>query len=320
MRDPGRNLAVEVVTMNDSYDVVIVGGGAAGLSAALVLGRARRRVAVVDAGEPRNAPAAALHGFLSRDGMAPADLLAAGRREVTGYGVEIIEDKVLTAEPGSTAEPGFTVRLAGGRVLTARQLLVTTGLRDELPDIPGLTERWGDDVVACPYCHGYEVRDQPLGVVASGAMAAMKALLVRNWSADVVLFPGTDPLAPEDADRLAARGIRVEPGEVTRVVAADGKVTGVEVAGRTVPRTALFVQPEFVPADTLLRDLGCEVTEQGWVRADRTGATSVPGVWAAGNVVDPMAQLISAAGAASVAAGMINHELVLADAEDALAA
>jgi thioredoxin reductase len=303
-----------VVEMNGNYDVVIVGGGAAGLSAALLLGRARRRVAVVDAGEPRNAPAAALHGFLSRDGMAPAGLLAEGRREVTGYDVEIIEDRVVAAEPG------FDVRLAGGRVLTARQLLVTTGLRDELPDVPGLAQLWGSDVVACPYCHGYEVRDQPLGVLASGAVATMKALLVRNWSADVVLFPGTEPLAPPDLDRLAARGIRVEPGEVTRVLAEDGKLAGVEVAGRTVPRTALFVQPAFVPADTLLRDLGCEVTEQGWVRVDHTGATSVPGVWAAGNVVDPMAQLITAAGAASAAAGMINHELVMADAQDAVAA
>jgi thioredoxin reductase len=303
-----------VVEMNDKYDVVIVGGGAAGLSAALLLGRARRRVAVVDAGEPRNAPAAALHGYLSRDGMAPAGLLAEGRREVSGYGVEIIEDWVVAAEPG------FAVRLAGGRVLTARQLLVTTGLRDELPDVPGLARLWGSDVVACPYCHGYEVRDQPLGVLASGAVGAMKALLVRNWSADVVLFPGTEPLAPEDLNRLAARGIRVEPGEVTRVVAEDGRLAGVEVAGRTVPRTALFAQPTFVPADALLRDLGCEVTEQGWVRADHTGRTSVPGVWAAGNVVDPMAQLITAAGAASVAAGMINHDLVMADAEDAVAA
>jgi thioredoxin reductase len=303
-----------VVEMNNDYDVVIVGGGAAGLSAALLLGRARRRVAVVDAGEPRNAPAAALHGYLSRDGMAPLGLLAEGRREVAGYGVEIVEDTVVAAEPG------FTVRLAGGRVLTARQLLVTTGLRDELPDIPGLAQRWGTDAVACPYCHGYEVRDQPLGVVASGDVAAMKALLVRNWSADVVLFPGTEPLAPADLDRLAARDIRVVPGEVTRVVAGNGRLTGVEVAGQVVPRTALFVQPDFVPADGLLTGLGCEVTEQGWVRVDHAGATSVPGVWAAGNVVDPMAQLITAAGAASRTAGMINHELVLADAEQAVAA
>ena len=287
---------------DNTYDVVIVGGGAAGLSAALVLGRARRTVAVVDAGEPRNAPAHALHGFLSRDGMAPADLLATGRREVTGYGVEIIEDKVLTAEPG------FTVRLAGGRVLEARQLIVTTGLRDDVPDIPGLAEHWGTDVVVCPYCHGYEVRDQPLGVIASGAKGAMKALLVRNWSADVVLFPGTEPVEDE---RLAARGIEVVPGEVTRIVSGDGRLTGVEVGGRVVPRSAVFLMPDFVPSDGLLRDLGCETDENGWVTVDRAGRTSVPGVWAAGNVVDPTAQLITAAGAGSYTAGMLNNELVL---------
>lgn len=285
------------------YDVVIVGGGAAGLSAALVLGRARRRVAVVDAGEPRNARAAALHGFLSRDGMAPAELLAVGRREVAGYGVEIIEDKVLAAEPG------FTVRLAGGRTLEARQLLVTSGLRDELPDIPGLAERWGSDVVVCPYCHGYEVRDQPLGVLASGPLGVGKALLVRNWSADVVLFPGPETDGLEDP-RLAARGIRIEPGEVSRVVVEDGRLTGVEVAGRVVPRAALFVHPEFVPTDGLLTGLGCDLDDNGLVRVDRAGRTSVPGVWAAGNVVDPTGQLITAAAAGAYAAGMLNNDLV----------
>jgi len=137
------------------YDVVVVGGGAAGLSAALVLGRARRRVAVVDAGAPRNAPAAHMQGFLSRDGMSPADFLAAGRVEVTGYGVELVEDQVVGIEAG------FIVRLAGGRVLKARRILVATGIRDELPEIPGVRERWGRDLLHCPYCHGWEVATSP---------------------------------------------------------------------------------------------------------------------------------------------------------------
>jgi thioredoxin reductase len=130
------------------YDVVVVGGGAAGLSGALVLGRARRRVVVVDAGSPRNAPAAHMQGFLSRDGMPPADFLAAGRAEVTAYGVELIEDQVVGVETG------FAVRLASGQVLEARRLLIATGVRDELPDIPGARERWGRDLLHCPYCHG----------------------------------------------------------------------------------------------------------------------------------------------------------------------
>lgn len=288
------------------YDVVVVGGGAAGLSAALVLGRARRRVAVVDAGEPRNARAAALHGYLSRDGMAPAELLAAGRAEVAGYGVELIRDRVVAVEPG------FAVRLADGRTLTARRLLVTTGLRDELPAVPGVAERWGVDVLVCPYCHGYEVRDRPLGVLAEGPTGVLKALLVRGWSADVVLFPGAEPPTAEESARLAARGIAVEPGEVTRVVVESDRLTGVELAGgRVVARHAVFLHPRFVPTDDLLTSLGCEVDERGVVRTDGVGRTSVPGVWAAGNVVDPMAQLITAASAGSLAAGMLNTELVL---------
>ena len=176
-----------------TYDVVIVGGGAAGLSAALVLGRARRRVAVIDAGAPRNAPAAHMQGFLSRDGMPPAELLAAGRAEVTGYGVEIVNDQV------HAIEPGFVVRLAGGQVLTARRILVATGVGDELPDIPGVRERWGKDLLHCPYCHGWEVRDQPLGVLGTHPCRCMHAQLVRQWSDDVVYFAHTNDLHSDRA-------------------------------------------------------------------------------------------------------------------------
>src|SRR3954449_5828573 len=154
------------------HEVAIVGGGAAGLSAALVLGRARRRVVVIDAGMPRNAPAAHMQGFLSRDGMPPADFLAAGRAEAAGYGVELVEGHV------ESIEAGFSVRLAGGRVLTARRILVATGSRDELPDIPGIRERWGRDLLHCPYCHGWEVRDEPLGVLGTVAGSVEHALLV----------------------------------------------------------------------------------------------------------------------------------------------
>ncbi|MPZ86023.1 MAG: FAD-binding protein [Actinophytocola sp.] len=288
------------------YDVVIVGGGPAGLSAALVLGRARQRVAVVDAGEPRNARAAESHGFLTRDGVAPAELLRIGREEVRGYGVELVEDRVVAAAPG------FRVALASGATLEARRLLVTTGLRDELPDIPGMAELWGGDVHVCPYCHGYEVRDRPLGIVADGPMGVLKALLVRQWSEDVVLFPGDYVPTPEEDARLAARSVPVEPGKITRLVVEDGALTGVELGdGRMVPRAAVFTNPTNVATDTMLRDLGCEVDDQGIVRVDAAGRTTVPGVWAAGNVVDPHAQLITAAGAGSRTAGMLNNELVL---------
>ena len=181
------------------YDVVVVGGGAAGLSAALVLGRARRRVAVVDAGAPRNAPAAHMHGFLSRDGMPPADLLAAGRAEVTGYGVELIEDQVVEIEAG------FVVRLASGNVLKGRRVVIATGVHDELPEIPGVRERWGRDLLHCPYCHGWEVRDQPIGVLGTLPGSVQHALLVGQWSDDVVFFVHTYDLSSAERVQLEAR-------------------------------------------------------------------------------------------------------------------
>ncbi|WP_068065468.1 NAD(P)/FAD-dependent oxidoreductase [Nocardia xishanensis] len=298
-----------------AYDVVVVGGGAAGLSAALVLTRARRRVAVVEGGAPRNAPAQHMHGFLSRDGLPPTELLATGAAEVAGYGGELLDDEVTDAERDrDTGE--FTLRLASGGQLTARRVLVATGLRDVLPDLPGVRERWGADVLHCPYCHGYEVRDQPLGVIGGTepgavARAVHVALLLPQWSADVIFFPHTMELTWHDLDRLAARGVRVVTGEVARLAVEDGRLRGVELAdGRAVPRSAVFVAPTFVPNGDVLTALGCETGPDGWVVTDARGRTSVPGVWAAGNVADPGAQVISAAGAGSTAAIAINADLV----------
>jgi thioredoxin reductase len=296
------------------YDIAIVGGGAAGLSAALVLGRARRRVVVIDAGSPRNAPAAHMQGYLSRDGMPPSELLAVGRAEVAGYGVEIIEDVVLDIEPG------FTVRLGNGEVLTARRILVATGVGDEVPDIPGVRERWGIDLLHCPYCHGWEVRDQPLGVLGSNPGSVLHALLVRQWSDDVVYFAHTHEPTPTEAAELDARGIRVVRGEVARLVVDDDHLTGVELAdGRVVARDAVFVRPIITPhRDGLLAALGCDLDAAGFPVVDITGRTTSPGVWAAGNAADPRAQVITAAGAASAAAIAINADLVQDDVARAL--
>jgi thioredoxin reductase len=292
-----------------SYDVVVVGGGAAGLNAALVLGRARRRVVVVDARAPRNAPAAHMQGFLSRDGMSPANLLAAGRAEVSGYGVELVEDRVVKIEVG------FSVLGAGGGVWEARRLLVATGVRDELPAIPGVRERWGRDLLHCPYCHGWEVRDQPIGVLGTQPASVEHAQLVRQWSDDVAFFAHTHDLAPAEESQLEARGVRIVRGEVARLVVEDDRLTGVELAdGRVIARTAVFIRPVNVPhADGLLSGLGCDVDGAGFATVDSTGRTSVAGVWAAGNVVDPRAQVITAAGAGSAAAIAINADLVRED-------
>lgn len=292
------------------YDVVIIGGGAAGLSAALVLTRARRRVLVVDAGAPRNAPATHMQGYLSRDGMPPAELLAAGRDEVVGYGGEIAADDVedVVACPGT----GFQVRLAGGGWVATRRLLVATGLRDELPDLPGLRDRWARDVLHCPYCHGWEVRDQQLGVLADGTPDSVRyAQIVRQWATDVVLFAPAGTLTEAQRSELVARAIGVVEGDVARVLVEDDRLRGVELTdGRTVPRDALFVPPRFVPNNELLVSLACELDEGGWVVKDPTGRTSVPGVWVAGNVANPRAQVITAAGEGSAAAIALNADLV----------
>lgn len=305
--------------MNE-YDVVVVGGGAAGLSAALVLTRGRRRVAVVDTGEPRNAPAAHMHGFLGSDGVPPADLLSAGRAEVTGYGGELIPGRVtdiVTVGPTPPAKGirrRFDVQLEDGSTLRSRRVLVTTGLRDEIPDLPGVQDRWGRDVLHCPYCHGWEVRDQPLGVLGGTPEALAHAHLVREWSPDVVLFTNGVTLPVHQREQLVARAIGVVDEPVVRLVVDHGRLTGVELgSGHVVPRTAVFVRPRFVPNDDLLVRLGCATHDSGWVAVDATGRTSLPGIWAAGNAVNPRAQVITAAGEGSSAAIAINNDLVEED-------
>jgi thioredoxin reductase len=294
---------------SEPNDVAIVGGGPAGLSAALVLGRARRRVVVIDAGMPRNAPAAHMQGFLSRDGMPPADLLRAARAEVRRYGVEIVEDRVVEATPG------FALRLAGGRTVEARHVLLSTGAVDELPDVLGARERWGCDLLHCPYCHGWEVRDRPLGVLGTGPGSVEYAHLIRQWSDDVVLF--THALAVTDGERatLDARGIAVVDGPVERLVVTDDRLRAVQLAdGRVIPRAALFIRPALrAHHDGPAAALGCERLADGLVRVDADGRTSVPGVWAAGNAANPRAQVITAAGEGSAVAIAINNELVQND-------
>ncbi|MBA2812937.1 NAD(P)/FAD-dependent oxidoreductase [Streptomyces sp. KM273126] len=308
----------------ETYEVIVIGGGAAGLSAALVLGRARRRTLVVDAGEPRNAPAAHMQGYLSRDGMPPTEFLAAGREEVTSYGVELVHDVALDVTRGENPD-GFAVELASGRTVRARRLIVATGLADELPPVRGVAERFGRDVLHCPYCHGWEVRDLPFGVIVTSPMSVHQALLVTQWSKDVTLFPHTTDeadISDEDLRRLAAAGVHVVPGEVAEIVVEDDRLTGVRLADGTVhARSAVFVAPRFVPRTALLDRLGAETKETPFGMApevDETGRTTVPGVWAVGNATLMTQQVVHAAGDGYKAAATINNELVMEDIEAAV--
>ncbi|GAB2965396.1 NAD(P)/FAD-dependent oxidoreductase [Streptomyces pseudoechinosporeus] len=304
--------------MTDRYEVVVVGGGAAGLSAALVLGRARRQVLVVDAGEPRNAPAAHMQGYLSRDGMSPAEFLAEGRREIQRYGVELVRDRAVDVARDDAGE--FDVTLASGRSVHARRLVVATGLADELPSVPGVAERFGRDVLHCPYCHGWEVRDQAFGVLATSVMSVHQALMVTQWSKDVSFFLHTvaeSELSDEDLRHLAAAGVNVVPGEVAALVVSDDRLTGVRLAdGSEHERSVVFVAPRAVPRTGLLEQLGADLEETPfgvYAAVDEAGRTSVPGVWAAGNAVGFAEQVINAAALGYRAGAMINGDLLFAD-------
>lgn len=309
--------------LRDDYEVVVIGGGAAGLSGALMLARARRSVLVVDAGEPRNRPASGVHGLLGLEGIAPAQLLARGREEVTGYGGQVVNGRVVSA---ARDEDGFTVTFEDGRSVGARRLLVTTGLVDELRDVPGLRARWGRDVLHCPYCHGWEVRDQAIGVVASGPMSVHQALLFRQWSDDVMFFTHTmTPPTEEQMQQLVARGIRVVEGAVVSLEIADDRLVGVRLDdGTTVARQALAVATRMTARAGFLASLGLVPQEHPagvgqYLPCEAGGRTDVPGVWVAGNVTDLTAQVGAAAAAGALAAAQINADLVAEETQRAVA-
>jgi thioredoxin reductase len=287
---------------NGEYDVVVIGGGVAGLGAALTLGRSRRTVALVDGGQPRNAPAAGVHGYLTRDGIPPTDFLRMARLEAQRYGTDLLD-----------------VRLASGRALTGRRLLVATGLVDELPDVPGLRERWGRDVLHCPYCHGWEVRDQQLAVIASGPMSVHQALLFRQLTDQVTYLSHAQPPTPEQEEQLLARDVRIVDTQVAGIEVENDRLAGVRLAdGTTVACRAVAVATYMRARAGFLGGLGLAPVEHlsgigEHLVADPQGRTKADGVWAAGNVTDPSAQVGAASAAGAFAGAQINADLAVED-------
>lgn len=307
-------------------DVVIIGGGSAGLSAALMLGRSRRRVLVVDGGAPRNRVAGHMHGVLGRDHSSPLDLLAAGRAELARYDdVAIVSDEVASAARLEEGGIGFEVRLASGARRTARRVLVATGLTDRLPDVPGLEPHWGRGVVSCPYCDGWEVRDRRIAVIPTSAANAHQAQLMRQLSSHVVFHTAGFVLPPAARSGLAARGIEIDDRAVAEVLSNDdGALRGIRYEDGTAREVdAIFIAPRPQPNDAVLRDLGARrMRNDGvdWVLVDDDGRTSVPGVWAAGNVVSARATVPMAMAAGSAAGSALNGDLLDEDIRIAVAA
>jgi thioredoxin reductase len=316
------------IMQQHSWDVIIAGGGSAGLSAALMLGRMRRRVLVVDAGEPRNRFAGHMHGVLGRDHTSPLDLLAAGRAELGRYETVTIRSGEV-AEASTREGGGFLVTLADGERHEAKRMLLATGLRDELPDVPGLAEQWGRGAFLCPYCDGWEQRDRRIAIIATTPLYVHAAQMLRQLSADVTFFPHGIELAPEAREGLVARGITVEDRAIESLTtSADGDgermLRGIRLTdGTEVPADVIFVSPTPVPNDGALRALGAEFTTGPdgveWVQVDPMGRTSVPGVWAAGNLTDGRSSVPYAMSAGSMAGGAINGDLIEGEVRAAVA-
>ncbi len=293
-------------TATETVDVAIIGGGAAGLSAAVTLARSLRTVVVIDAGAPRNAPAAGAHNLLGREGIAPTELLRAGRAEAIGYGASIREGTVTAVmRPEHRADSAFEVQSTGGPAVVARRLLIATGLVDELPDVAGLAELWGRDVLHCPFCHGYEVRGRRVGVLGTGPMAMHQAMLFSQLTSHITLIDhGMPQLTPEQRLQAEVRGIEIIGGPVARVDAdADNRLRAVLFdAGRELELDALVVAPRMRARAEIYTSLGGTLEDNPMgsiIPADRTGRTPIDGVWAAGNSVD-LAAMVGASAAAGV--------------------
>jgi thioredoxin reductase len=305
------------MTDNPSWDCIIVGAGPAGLNAALVLGRARRRVLVLDSGEPRNYATHEMHGVLGHDGLDPVDLRARGRAELARYDVGVVAAQVQDAE---VVDRG--IRLAwDGCADVARTVILATGMLDEVPDIPGFPDVWGTSAHTCPYCDGWEHRNERLAVLAAGPRAEHLAVLLRQWSDDLVLLTdGAHGLSGDELARVEALGVPVIETPVAGLDSEDGRLRCIRLDdGRVVERDALFFYVGWRLRSDLARTLGCELRDDGSIAVDGDQATTVDRVYAAGNCAEPRGLVPVAAGSGVTGAVAINTRLSFEDADRAVA-
>ncbi len=294
---------------NDVKDVVVVGGGPGGLSAALALGRGRKKVLVCDAGTPRNAAAEEVHTFITRDGIPPREFRRVAWEQMRPYDVELREARVLNVERAGAV---FRVELEGGDAVEARRMLLATGMVDVMRDLPGYGDLWGKAIFQCPYCHGWELQDRPWGVLATSEPLLDFGVMLSGWTRDLVVFTqGAFEVPADKRALLTGAGIRLEERRIRSLIAAGPALEAVELEdGTRVPREILFDRPpqRQVP---LVQRLGLALDEEGFVKVTGPGATSVPGIYAAGDLCTRAQAAISSASAGMLAAGMLNHGLNL---------
>lgn len=298
--------------MDSHYDVIVIGGSFAGLSAAMQLARARRRVLVLDGRSPRNRFAPHSHGFFGQDGKAPAEIIAEAAAQLAAYPTARV--CVSEARTAQRLDGRFVVTQGDGKISSADRLILATGVRDELPSLPGLEERWGLSVLHCPYCHGYEVADKRLGVLATHALSTHQAILVSDWGPTTWFTQGLVEPTHEEAALLEARNVSIERAPVVEVLGDAPGMTGLRLAdGRVVSIDALFIGPRTRMASRIAEQLGCAFDEGPLgpvIRVDELKQTSVPGAFAAGDASTSWANATFAS-AAGVAAGVAAHRSLI---------
>jgi thioredoxin reductase len=301
------------------YDAVIVGAGSAGLSAALALGRARRNVLLLNGGEPRNAPTDASHNFFTRDGISPGELSRIGLEQLGPYGIEI---QSHNAEGIKKTKDTFELTLDNGQRVITRKIILATGVIDVLPEIPGFRELWGKHIHHCPYCHGWEVRDRPLAVYAQGELGYHFAIMIRHWSKDlVVCSDGDAKFSNEQREHLKQLNLQLIETPLERLEANNGELKKIIFSdSNKLEREHIFMRPPHQQRSPLASQLACTISDDGlYVKVDAKGETSVPGIYAAGDMTGPMHAVSQAVASGTLAGVMLNHTLVFEDGKSVVA-
>ncbi|MCF2494394.1 NAD(P)/FAD-dependent oxidoreductase [Dyadobacter chenhuakuii] len=295
---------------NTDFEVIIIGGSYAGLSAAMSLGRSLRKTLVIDSGKPCNAQTPHSHNFLTQDGRTPKDIALLGKEQVANYPTVQFHDGL--AETGRKTENGFEIATATGDTFTAKKLIFATGLKDQMPDIAGYAECWGISVIHCPYCHGYEVKNEKTGILANGDTGFEYAKLISNWTKDLTIFTnGPSELTPEQTEKISTRNIRIVDKPIASLIHKNGLLEKIVFKDQSEePITAIYSRPAFKQHSAIPEQLGCALTETGLIKLETFQQTTVPGIYAAGDNSHMARSVALAVSSGSMAGALINRELI----------